>query len=65
MTRLFVARNEIVEAIQRMESGKATGPSEVRVKMIVVSGEIGVKVIWNYASVYWMVEECLMSGKQV
>ena len=40
-----VARNEIVEAIQSMKSGKATGPSEVSVEMIVASGEIGVKVM--------------------
>ena len=40
-----VACNEIVEAIQSMKSGKATGPSEVSVKMIVTSGEIGVKVM--------------------
>ena len=33
-----VARNEIVEAMQRMKSGKATGLSEVS-EMIVVSGE--------------------------
>ena len=35
-----VARNEIVEAIQKMKSGKATVPSEISVKMIVASGEI-------------------------
>ena len=40
-----VAHNEIVEAMQRMKSGKATGPSEVRVEMIVANGEIGVKVM--------------------
>ena len=40
-----VACNEIVEAIQGMKSGKATGPSEVSVEMIVASGEIGVKVM--------------------
>ena len=40
-----VARNEIVEAIQSTKSGKATGPSEVSVEMIVAGGEIGVKVI--------------------
>ena len=40
-----VARNKIVEAIQRMKSGKATGPSEVSVEMIVASGKIGVKVM--------------------
>ena len=48
--------NKIVEAIQSMKSGKATGPSEVSVEMIVASGEIGVKV---------MVELCqrLLDGK--
>ena len=40
-----VARNEIVEAIQSMKSGMATGTSEVSVEMIVASGEIGVKVM--------------------
>ena len=40
-----VARNEIVEAIQRIKSGNATGPSEVSVGMIVASGEITVKVM--------------------
>ena len=38
-----VARNEIVEAIQSMKSGKATGTSGVSVEMIVESGDIGVK----------------------
>ena len=40
-----VAHNEIVEAIQSMKSGKATGTSEVSVEMIVASGEVGVKVM--------------------
>ena len=40
-----VARNQIVEAIQSMKLGKATGTSEVSVEMIVASGEIGVKVM--------------------
>ena len=40
-----VARNEIVEAMQKMKSGKATGPSEVSVEMVVASDEIGVKVM--------------------
>ena len=40
-----VVRNEIVEAIQSMKSGKATGTSEVSVEMIFASGEIGVKVM--------------------
>ena len=39
-----VARNKIVKAMQRMKSGKATGPSKVSVEMI-VGGEIGVKVM--------------------
>ena len=40
-----VARNEIVEAIQSMKSGMATGPSEVSAEMVVASGEIGVEVL--------------------
>ena len=40
-----VARNEIVEAMQKMKSGKATGPSEVSVEMKVVSGKVGFKVM--------------------
>ena len=44
-----VACNEIVEAMQKMKSGKANGQFEVSVEMIVASGEIGVKV---------MVERC-------
>ena len=40
-----VARNEIVDAMQKMKSGKATGLSEVSVEKIAASGEIGVKVI--------------------
>ena len=40
-----VARNKIVEAMKTMKSGKATGPYEVSVEMIVASSEIGVKVM--------------------
>ena len=40
-----VACNEIVEAMQRMKSGKVTEPSEVSVEMIVASGKIRVKVM--------------------
>ena len=40
-----VARNEILGAMQKMKSGKATGPSEVSVEMIVASGDIEVKVM--------------------
>ena len=40
-----VVRDEIVEAMQSMKSGKATGPSEVNVETIVASGEVGMKVM--------------------
>ena len=40
-----MVRDEIVEAIQSMKSGKATEPSEVSVEMIVASGEIRVKMM--------------------
>ena len=40
-----VARNESVEAMQRMKSEKATGPSEVSVEMMDASCKIGVKVM--------------------
>ena len=40
-----VARNEIVEAMQKMKSGKATGPLEVSVEMIAASGKIRIKVM--------------------
>ena len=31
--------------MQKMKSGKATGPSEVSAEMIVASGEVGMKVM--------------------
>ena len=40
-----VTRNEIMETMQKMKSGKATEPSEVSMEMIVASGVIGVKVM--------------------
>ena len=40
-----VACNEIVEPMQKMKSGKATGTCEVSMKIIVASDEIGVKVL--------------------
>ena len=40
-----MACNEIVEAVQKMKLGKATGPFEVSAEMIVASGKIGVKVM--------------------
>ena len=51
-----VARNEIVEAIQSMKSGKATGTSEVSVEMIAASGEIGVKVMMELC-------QCVLDGR--
>ena len=36
-----VARNEIVEAMQRMKLGKVTGPSEVSAEMIIASVKLG------------------------
>ena len=60
-----VARHEIVEAIQKMKSEKATRPSEVSVEMIVASGEIGVKVIMKLCQRVLNAKECLMSGKLV
>ena len=38
-----VTREDIEEAMQKMKSRKATGPSEVSVKMIVANGELGLK----------------------
>ena len=40
-----VAYNEIVEALQKIKSGKATGTTEVSVEMIIAIGEIWVKVM--------------------
>ena len=48
-----MACNEIVEAMQSMESGKATGTSEVSVEMIVASDKIGVKVIMELCQCVW------------
>ena len=59
------ARNESVEAMQRIKSGKATGLSEVSVEMVVVKSEIGVKVMMELCQRVWMVEKCLMSRKLV
>ena len=40
-----VSRDEVVKAIREMKAGKAAGPSEVSVEMIVASGEIGIGVM--------------------
>ena len=42
-----VTRKEIIEAMQKMKSGKAAGLSEVNVEMIRASGEVGVKVMMD------------------
>ena len=40
-----VSREEVVKAIREMKAGKAAGSPEVRVEMIVASGEIGIGVM--------------------
>ena len=40
-----VSREEVVKAIREMKAGKATGPLEVTVEMIVASGKIGTGVM--------------------
>ena len=60
-----VARNEIVEAMQKMKPGKATKPSDVCVEMIVSNGQIGVKVMIEPCQRVLDGEECLMSAKLV
>ena len=52
-----ITRKEIVKVIQKRKSEMATGPSEVSVEIIVASGEIGVKVMMDLCSAYWMVED--------
>ena len=52
------ACNEILEALQKMKSGKATGPSEVSVEMIVASGEIRVKVVME-------LHQCVLDGREM
>ena len=36
---------EVVKALAKMKAGKAAGPLEVSVEMIVASGEIGINVM--------------------
>ena len=40
-----VAYNEVMEAMNKMKLGKAAGPSEVNMDMIMASGKFGVKVL--------------------
>ena len=51
-----VARNQIVDEMQKMKSGKATEPSEVSVEMIVASREIAVKVMMELS-------QCVLDGR--
>ena len=51
-----MAHNDIVEAMQKMKSGKATGPSEVNVKKIVARGKIGVKAMVELC-------QCVLDGR--
>ena len=45
-------REEIVEAMQKMKSGMATGPSEVGVEMTIASSEIEPRVYDGLVSAY-------------
>ena len=58
-----MARNEIMEVMQKMKSGKATRSSEVSVEMIVASGEIRIKVMKELCQRVLDGKGCLMSGK--
>ena len=42
-----VTLKEIIKAMQKIKSGKTTGPSEVGVKIIVTRRKIGVKVMMD------------------
>ena len=53
-----VARNKITEAMQKMKSGKATGPSKISVKMIVAGSKIGVKVMIELC-------QCVLDGRRM
>ena len=43
----IITRKEIVEAIQKMKSGKATGPVEITVEMKIASGATGVQLMFQ------------------
>ena len=51
-----VARNKIVEAMQKMKSGKATQPFKVSVVMIVASDKIKIKVMMDLC-------RCVLDGR--
>ena len=53
-----VACNKIVEAMQKTKSGKANGPSDVSVDMIIASGEIGVKLMMELC-------QCVLDGREM
>ena len=42
---VFVSRLELFQALGEVKTGKATGPSEVSLEMIVTSGVVGVQVM--------------------
>ena len=54
--------NKIVEAMQKMKSGKATEPFEVNLEMIGAGDEIGVKVMMVVCQCVLDGRKCLMSG---
>ena len=41
----YVSREEVLEALNEMKTGKATGPSQVSLKLIAASGGVGIQVI--------------------
>ena len=40
-----VSRDEVVKALEEMKVGKAAGPSEVCLEMLIASGDLGIKVM--------------------
>ena len=60
-----VSREEVVKVIKEMKMGKAAGPSEVNVELIVPSGEIGICVMVELCQGVLDEEDCRMSGPRV
>ena len=54
-----VSREEVLQALNKMKTGKAPGPSEVSLELIAASGGVGIQVmaeisdcprwIWNFS----------------
>ena len=57
-----VSREEVVKAIGEMKIGKAAGPSEVSVEMIIASGEIGIGVMMELSQRVLDEKECWRVG---